>query len=103
MRGIAIAHSIMSIPKNTINESTAFSVGDHVYLLHKTSDGFSIDYQNKYLITSLRNEEGGSYHDGFTNTIYATLVDTETNRTQKDVLLRYESDMMRFRYDYAIH
>lgn len=94
----------MSFHKNTIDDvAITFSVDDHIYLLYKTSDGFRVEYKNKYRILSLRAEKSGNSRDGDADMLYATLIDTETRRIQNNILLRYESVMMRIRYDYAVH
>jgi hypothetical protein len=67
-----------------------FNVGDLVQRPPKT---------NIYKIESLREEPGGSFHDGHTTTTIATLRNIYTNEEERDVVIRYDNYMCRIVHD----
>jgi hypothetical protein len=81
-------------------KDTVFLVGDHIYLLQ--SPYTEVDYEHLYTIISVKEEQGGSFHDGHTLTTIATLSNIVTKETKYDIILRYDNYMCRYAKDYAV-
>jgi hypothetical protein len=83
----------MTSPYN-VQITRIFNVGDLVKRPLKT---------DIYKIESLREEPGGSFHDGYNTTTIATLRNINTNEEEHDIVIRYDNYMCRIVYDWAIH
>jgi hypothetical protein len=69
-----------------------FVVGDFIY---KINNG-QIDHSAMYRIMELAYEEGGSFHDGYSRTTYATLDNGEKT------MIMYDCNMVHRRCVYAV-
>jgi len=76
-----------------------FHVGDLVRRILRENDPPTTDI---YRIETLREENGGSFHDGYTITTIATLCNIATKEEEHDVVIRYDNYMCRYVYEWAI-
>ena len=76
-----------------------FHVGDLVHRILRENDPPTTDI---YRIETIREENGGSFHDGYTITTIATLCNIATKEEERDVAIRYDNYMCRKVYDYAV-
>jgi len=77
-----------------------FNVGDLVHRILRVDDPPTTDI---YRIESIREENGGSFHDGYSISTIATLHNISTNTQETEILLRYDVLTSNRVYDYAVH
>ena len=96
----------MTLQDNSLVENThelsrtgVFNTDDMVY---RTREDGSKVYEDIFRIVSIRYEESGGFHDGWSLTTYATLYNMNTHDTEHDVILRYTYLSTQRTYNYAI-
>lgn len=77
-----------------------FAVGNRIHFKKTTDEVY--DTTQIFCIDKLREDRGGNFHDGFTTLTVATITNTKTNETQKDVTLVYDSYMCRYYQSWAV-
>ena len=81
------------------NNILTFVVGNLIHVKNTTGDEY--DKTQIFRIDHLREEHGGSFHDGHTLTTIATITNIQTHETRKDVTLVYNNYMCRYCYVWA--
>ena len=76
-----------------------FNVGDLVHRILRENYPPTTDI---YRIVTIREQENGCFHDGYTITTIATLCNIATIEEERDVVIRYDNFMCRYMYDWAI-
>ena len=89
----------MALPSQSKQITHVFHVGDLVHRILRENDPPTTDI---YRIETIREENGGSFHDGYTITTIATLCNIATKEEERDVVIRYDNYMCRKVYDYAV-
>jgi hypothetical protein len=89
----------MTTPTSTYNPPK-FAVGNLIHF--KQTNKAEYDKTQIFRIDKLREDRGGSYHDGQTDTTVATITNTKTNETFADVTLVYDNFMCRYYYAWAV-
>ena len=81
------------------NNIPTFVVGNLIHI--KSPRGEEYDKTQIFRIDHLREEHGGSFHDGHTLTTIATITNIQTRETRKDVALVHDNYMCRYCYVWA--
>lgn len=77
-----------------------FAVGNLIH--YKKTSAEKFDTTQIFRIDKIREDRGGNFHDGFTTLTVATITNTKTNETQKDVTLVYDSYMCQYYQSWAV-
>jgi hypothetical protein len=77
-----------------------FAVGNLIHF--KQTNAEEYDKTQIFRIDKLREDRGGSFHDGHTYATVATITNTKTNETFAEVTLVYDNFMCRYYYAWAI-
>ena len=83
----------------TTQKQHTFAIGDLVHRIIPTSP---LPTPEIYTIVSIHEEHGGSFHDGFSISTIATLVDVKTRETFSDLCIRYKNVMCSILHDYVV-
>ena len=92
--------SKMNIEKTReLSCTRVFQIDDMVYRTREDGEKVCEDI---FRIVSIRYEESGGFHDGWSLTTYATLYNMNTGETESDVILRYTYLSTQRTYNYTI-
>lgn len=77
-----------------------FTVGNLIHCKKTSADEY--DRTHIFRIDKLREDCGGSFHDGFTISTIATITNTTTHESREDVILVYDNYMCRYYVSWAV-
>jgi hypothetical protein len=83
----------------TTQKRHTFAIGDLVHRIIPINQQPTTEI---YVIVSIHEEPGGSFHDGFSISTIATLVDVKTRETFSDVCIRYNNFMCNILHDFVV-
>ena len=77
-----------------------FALGNLIHLKRTLTAEY--DTTQIFRIDELREDRGGNFHDGFTTSTVATITNTSTGETHKDLVIVYNSYMCGYCQTWAV-